>query len=852
MALLTVRLGQTTFPELAASVGKVTPLTSALKISQEELFAVMATGTGVTGGAAEVATQLRGVLQSLMAPTADTTKLYKKMGVADGEALIKKKGLVGAIQALVGAAEKSGEPLQKYISSIEGQTIAMALAGNLSGDYEKKLKEMAGAAGTTAEAFNEVTSGVNASGFAWEQSKQKMIVAAQRLGDGLAPALSKAMDAVQPLIDGALKLASAFEQAPAPVQRTVLIIAGVAIALGPVLLIISQVIAILPVLGAAIGVLTGPIGLIVLAIAGLVAGLVYAYKHSEKFRDIVKAAFGAVKKAVQVAGKVIKDALGFIVDGFKGIGDPKALIGHWGSAFYTLGEVVRKAADTIKDAMIFIADGFLGIGDPKALMDSWGIAFYRLGESVRIFADGVIGSLKGLFDILAGIFTGDGERIKQGFKQIWDNALSTFTNMKTLMLENAASMATGIYNYFAGVDFAAVFAAWGVAIAGWFEEQKIALTEKLDGWKTTIVNWFEAQKIALAEKLDGWKIAIAEWFEAQKIAFIEKLAEWWAAIGEWFSSIPEKIKEKLAEWANALQTWATEQKERNKAQFAEWGEDLSSWYSSIPAKITEKLEGWKNAITTWYDKTATTTREKLDGWWLKIGTWFSEIPAKITAKLEEWWTSIRTWLTSVPDKPEVKNAGKKLIDKVAEGNQEKKQEFMDKLGKLIVDVLIAVAGLIAIAAIATGKEIINRIIEGMGNLAGSMRQAGVDTLQAFWNGLKSVFGRLQAWFNDKVLPLINKLNPWARHSPSLIDNVRSGVRAIEAAYNSMSLSLPRVDSLTPTSPNIGGGGTTRAGSGKSTYNFAPGSIVLQAESIRSMQDLIDLFEKLPQAINQGA
>jgi len=45
---------------------------------------------------------------------------------------------------------------------------------------------------------------------------------------------------------------------------------------------------------------SNPIGLIVLAIAGLVAGLVYAYKHVTWFRDGVNAAFGFIKKVVSV------------------------------------------------------------------------------------------------------------------------------------------------------------------------------------------------------------------------------------------------------------------------------------------------------------------------------------------------------------------------------------------------------------------------------------------------------------------------------------------------------------------------------------------------------------------------
>jgi len=88
-----------------------------------------------------------------MSPTEDLTKLYRQLGVASGEQLIQQRGLQGAITAVVQAAQASGQPLQKYLSSIEGQTLALALAGPLAQDYTSKLTAMGQAAGATDRAF---------------------------------------------------------------------------------------------------------------------------------------------------------------------------------------------------------------------------------------------------------------------------------------------------------------------------------------------------------------------------------------------------------------------------------------------------------------------------------------------------------------------------------------------------------------------------------------------------------------------------------------------------------------------------------------------------------------------------
>jgi phage-related protein len=51
-----------------------------------------------------------------------------------------------------------------------------------------------------------------------------------------------------------------------------------------------------------------PIGLVIIAIAGLAAGLIYAYKHSKTFRDIVNGVWASVKGFVIGAIDKIKGA----------------------------------------------------------------------------------------------------------------------------------------------------------------------------------------------------------------------------------------------------------------------------------------------------------------------------------------------------------------------------------------------------------------------------------------------------------------------------------------------------------------------------------------------------------------
>ncbi len=283
LAFETVKLGQTTFPELAAAIGLVVPIAASLGVAQEELFGVMATGTGVTGGASEVATQLRGVLQALMSPTKGMTELLSNMGYESGQAMLDQLGLQGTIQTLVKAAQDAGVPLQNYISSIEGQTLALALAGGQSDAYTQKLAAMEDVSGAVDEAFEAQTEGVNATGFSMAQVSVKAAVLAQKLGDGLAPAMSKVLDIAQPLIDKVIEMADWFATADAGTQNMVLAFGAILVAAGPVLGVLGSLATIIssvsaaagaasaavPAIGAVVAALGGPITLTIAAVAAL-------------------------------------------------------------------------------------------------------------------------------------------------------------------------------------------------------------------------------------------------------------------------------------------------------------------------------------------------------------------------------------------------------------------------------------------------------------------------------------------------------------------------------------------------------------------------------------------------------
>lgn len=255
LAFQTVKLGQTTFPELAQSMGRVVPLANALGVSQEELFSVFATATGVTGKAADVSTQFRGVLQALMAPSDKMKQLMQAFGIANGEAMIKQKGLAGSVQFIVEKAKQAKMPLQELIGSIEGQTVAMALAGSQSSVWADKMNQMKSAMGATDQAFKDQTQGINKVGFKFQQMQQKLTVFMEKLGDAIAPIVGKLIDALSPVIDVISSMSP-------EIMIAVSAFAALLATIGPILVIGAQLISAFSTISVAVGAVGGVMAII--------------------------------------------------------------------------------------------------------------------------------------------------------------------------------------------------------------------------------------------------------------------------------------------------------------------------------------------------------------------------------------------------------------------------------------------------------------------------------------------------------------------------------------------------------------------------------------------------------------
>ncbi|MFJ3665075.1 peptidoglycan DD-metalloendopeptidase family protein [Streptomyces sp. NPDC090106] len=160
-----------------------------------------------------------------------------------------------------------------------------------------------------------------------------------------------------------------------------------------------------------------PIGLVILAIVGLAAGLIYAYKHSETFREIVKGAMKAVKEAALAVVRWFTDR--FIPFFTKTIPDAFSATVKWVKDHWPL--ILAIITGPIGLATLFVVKHWGQIRD--GISDAWkSIKSHTLTPMKTFFTDTIPGWARTFKDGVVGFFKSAVDGVKSAWGKLKDVA----------------------------------------------------------------------------------------------------------------------------------------------------------------------------------------------------------------------------------------------------------------------------------------------------------------------------------------------------------------------------------------------------------------------------------------------
>lgn len=321
----------------------VAPVAGALNYSIEDVahaLGLMA-NQGIKGS--QGGTALRNILQRLAKPTEEVSnamnylnisllnengtaktlsEIMGDMRVAFGDLLKPSEELQFQIDTLNSAMESGDILEEEYIDKLAA--IADAAYGAGTAEKVRYAATLAGARGmpgllaivnTAEEDYNGLADAIySADGATREMSAlmegtttgQFKILISQitelgiQIGQMLLPYIQSGIEKISSVVSWLTDLDE--EQ-----RKTILTIAAVVAAIGPVILIVGKAISAISMVAQAIGFLTSPVGLVIVAIGALIAIFVHLWNTSEEFRDAIKKIWDSIHETFSGTIQNIKE-----------------------------------------------------------------------------------------------------------------------------------------------------------------------------------------------------------------------------------------------------------------------------------------------------------------------------------------------------------------------------------------------------------------------------------------------------------------------------------------------------------------------------------------------------------------
>lgn len=341
------------------------------------LFGDMATSMGLNQNAAsDMSTSLVGLAGDLasfknigieQATTAlagvftGETESLKRLGIVMTEANLKSFAMEKGMNSNIKTMTQAQKVALRY-------KFIMESTSNAQGDFGR----------TSGGAANQMR--------IFQESMKEL---SAKFGQEILPAFTK-------LVTFANGLLQKFSELSPTTKKLIVIFAGVAAALGPVIYILGTLLTIAPAIGTALAFLTGPIGLV---IAGLTAISVVIYKN-----------WAGIKQALVNIGNYFID-------------------------LYNNSLPIQLAVN----ALIMNFKNMLAVGK---------FVFSTFLTIIKTFASNFITIFKGIGDILIGVFTFDKDKIVQGFTDLTTGLKNNFTNAFDAIKTDASILGGSVVDNF--------------------------------------------------------------------------------------------------------------------------------------------------------------------------------------------------------------------------------------------------------------------------------------------------------------------------------------------------------------------------------------------------------------------
>lgn len=582
---------------LGESFKYVAPVAGALGFSVEDVSVALGLMANSGIKASQAGTSLRSIFTNLVRPTGQAADAVEALNINITNADGTVKGLdqiMGELRnTFSGLTDAEKAQYAAMLAGQEGMSGLLAIVNATDADFQKLTNSISDAGGTAEEMADKQLDTLEGKFTMFKSAMEGLAIS---FGEVLLPAITDVIEKVTDVVTW-------FNELDDDTKKMIVTIVGIVAAIGPVMAIIGNIInvvvkvvkaiklvkgAIAAVKGAVVAfnavMLANPIGLVIAAIAALVAIFVVLWNKCDAFREFWINLWEAIKEAFAEVAEAIGEVVSNIAEWFstlpERIGEAINAVVDW------FAQLPGRISSAISEALNAVANWAQGVYNSLSTGVSQAINAVgqwfdqlpsRIGYALGYAAGFVVSWVQETYTTMTTKIAETIEAVGQWFTSLPDRIAEGLSNAINSISEWCSNVLTAIGEWFTNMWSA--FAEWFTALPGRIRDW---LAEALQA----VVDWGLGLIDAAGEALEGFVESISEWLSQVP----EKFREWFNSAIEFLKGLPAQLYEIGANmlqslWDGLVSIW-------NK--LIDW---INGIVDQIKSAFSSAKEGYNDAVS---------------------------------------------------------------------------------------------------------------------------------------------------------------------------------------------------------------------------------------------------------------